>query len=132
MTDKKKYGVTNLLNGNKKNGVREILPSMHTIHRPGGGTLKTSLLKKFKSETKTAFKENKSFKVKDTRISKQGQRDLKKQALINKVYDKILPKLKSRIEGKDTSKLKDKDYTNVIKELDIAKSKIMSKYKKKN
>ena len=47
MTDKKKYGVTNLLNGNKKNGVREILPSMHTIHRPGGGMLKTSLLKKF-------------------------------------------------------------------------------------
>ena len=45
----------------------------------------------------SAFKENKSFKVKDTSISKKGQKDLKKQSLINKVYDKILPKLKSRI-----------------------------------
>ena len=137
---------------NKKDYANKVLqldPLSERLHASGftGGASK-SLLKRFKPETKSAYKENKKFKVKEpTVISTKGQKVLRQQSLANKLIDKLSLKLK-----KDTQKSIDKNFektgtkinidqisipiTNktfqTMKQVDFAKSKIIAPYKRKN
>tara|TARA_Y100000401_G_scaffold25035_1_gene17352 strand:- start:109 stop:531 length:423 start_codon:yes stop_codon:yes gene_type:complete len=131
------------------NKVLTLDPLSERLHATGftGGASK-SLLKRFKKETKSAYKENKKFKVKEpTVISTKGQKVLRQQSLANKLLDKLSLRLK-----KDTQKSIDKNFektgnkismeqisipvTNktfqAMKQVDFAKSKIIAPYKRKN
>ena len=111
-----------------------------------GGASK-SLLRKYKPETKSAFKQNKNFKVKNPDlISKKGQTVLRQQSFANKIIDKLTSKLKT-----STQKSIDKYYkktgvkvkpdqvsvpinssiVKTIKQVDFSKSKILAPYKRK-
>ena len=112
------------------------------------GGASRSLLRKYKPETKSAFKQNKNFKVKNPDlISKKGQKDLRQQSLANKLIDNLKLRLK-----KDTQKSIDKYYKKTgvkvepdqisistgdktfktMNQVNFLKSKIISKYKRKN
>ena len=137
---------------NKKDYANKVLqmdPLSERLHASGftGGASK-SLLKRFKKETKSAYKENKKFRVKEpTVISTKGQKVLRQQSLANKLIDKLSLRLK-----KDTQKSIDKNFektgtkinidqisipvTNktfqAMKQVDFAKSKLIAPYKRKN
>ena len=112
------------------------------------GGASRSLLRKYKPETKSAFKQNKNFKVKNPDlISKKGQKDLRQQSLANKLIDNLKLRLK-----KDTQKSIDQYYKKTgvkvepdqisistgdktfktMNQVNFLKSKIISKYKRKN
>ena len=114
--------------------VMELDPLAASLNKVGmkGGAAKSMLGKNFKKSTKQAYKENKSFKVKNTLISKSGQKDLRQQSFANRLYDKVKPKIDKEIAkgGKNFSKAK--DYANIVKGIRTAKDKIASKYTKKN
>ena len=137
---------------NKKDYANKVLqmdPLSERLHASGfTGGASRSLLKRFKVETKSAYKENKKFKVKEpTLISTKGQKVLRQQSLANKLIDKLSLRLK-----KDTQKSIDKNFektgnkismeqisipvTNktfqAMKQVDFAKSKIIAPYKRKN
>ena len=82
------------------NKVLTLDPLSERLHAAGftGGASK-SLLKKFKKQTKSAYKENKKFKIKDPdAISSKGQKVLRQQSLANKLIDNLKLKLKKDTE----------------------------------
>ena len=147
MTKKNKY-----LPGAVKDYANKVLtldPLSERLHAVGftGGASK-SLLKKFKKETKSAYKKNKEFKVKEpTTISAKGQKVLRQQSLANKLIDNLKLKLK-----KDTQKSIDKNFEKTgtkvnidqinipvsnqtfktMRQVDFAKTKLIAPYKRKN
>ena len=112
----------------------ELDPLAESLNKIGikGGAAKSILSKNFKKSAKQAYKENKKFKVKNTLISKAGQKDLRQQSFANKLLDKVMPKINKEISkgGKNINKAK--DYANIVKGVRAAKDKILSKYTKKN
>ena len=139
----------NYANKNYANKVIMLDPLSERLHAVGftGGASK-SLLKKFKKETKSAYKENKKFKIKEpTTISSKGQKVLRQQSLANKLIDNLKLKLKKDTEQSITKNLK-KTGTKVnidqisipvsnptfktMRQVDFAKTKLIAPYKRKN
>ena len=121
----------------KKNyiNIKQIDPLGEALNKVGmtGGVSRSLLGKNFKKSTKKAYKENKKFKVKEPDlISKSSKKDLRQQSFANKLFGKVLPKIKKQIDsgGKNISKAK--DYANIVRGLTKAKDKIKLKYIKKN
>jgi|TARA_A100000171_G_C1998877_1_gene80864 hypothetical protein len=131
------------------NKVLTLDPLSERLHAAGftGGASK-SLLKKFKKETKSAYKENKEFKVKEpTTISAKGQKVLRQQSLANKLIDNLKLKLKKDTEQSITKNLKETgtkvniDQISIpvsnqtfktMRQVDFAKAKLIAPYKRKN